>query len=146
MPVVVVSFKFITSNYKQNSNNYFENLLGECANIKRANIGFAHFLVLRGHTPHYTKNKGNLRGELKKIEVLSEKDILKYIKLYSDMDYPHKPDVLGIGIIDFDKYGKAYFTNLKNLGFSENIINILNKDLSLKKFIKRVVGLCHLKD
>ncbi len=41
--ITTISFKFVTSNYKQNSNNYFENLLGETANIRRANIGFAHF-------------------------------------------------------------------------------------------------------
>ena len=49
--VATISFKFVTSNYKQNSNNYFENLLGETANIRRINVGFAHFLVLRDHTP-----------------------------------------------------------------------------------------------
>ena len=45
--IATISFKFITSNYKQNANNYFENLIGETANIRRQNIGFAHFLVLR---------------------------------------------------------------------------------------------------
>lgn len=30
-PIVTLSFKFVTSNYAQNSNNYFENLLGETA-------------------------------------------------------------------------------------------------------------------
>lgn len=64
--IATISFKFITSNYKQNSNNYFENLLGETANIRRVNIGFAHFLVLRAHTPYYDKNKGNLRGQEKR--------------------------------------------------------------------------------
>ena len=41
--IATVSFKFVTSNYKQNANNYFENLMGETANIRRQNIGFAHF-------------------------------------------------------------------------------------------------------
>ena len=68
-----VSFKFVTSNYKQNGNNYFENLLGETANIRRVNVGFAHLLVLRAYTPYYDKNKGNLRGEQTKIEVLNSK-------------------------------------------------------------------------
>lgn len=36
--MVIISFKFVTSNYKQNSNNYFENLLGETANIRRVNV------------------------------------------------------------------------------------------------------------
>ena len=53
--VATISFKFVTSNYKQNANNYFENLLGETANIRRVNVGFAHFLVLRGHTLYITQ-------------------------------------------------------------------------------------------
>ena len=86
--IATVSFKFVTSNYKQNANNYFEGLMGETANIRRQNIGFAHFLVLRGHTPYYSKNKGNLRGKQKGTEIISEKHLQKYIKLFNDMDSP----------------------------------------------------------
>lgn len=42
--IATISFKFVTSNYKQNSNNYFENLLGETANIRRVGVGFAHII------------------------------------------------------------------------------------------------------
>jgi len=101
--IATISFKFVTSNYKQNINNYFEGLLGETANIRRVNVGFTHFLVLRAYTPYYDKNRGNLRGTLKKTETLKEKNLLKYIKLFQDLDFPHKPEVLGIAIIDFDK-------------------------------------------
>ena len=143
--ITTVSFKFVTSNYKQNSNNYFENLLGETANIRRVNVGFAHFLVLRARTPYYDKNKGNLRGKEKKIEILNENNISKYIKLFQDLDFPHKPEVLGMAIIDFDKNKNAYFDDLKNLKISNETKEILEKDLSLSKFIKRVLALCKLK-
>jgi len=86
--IATISFKFVTSNYKQNSNNYFENLLGETANIRRVNVGFAHFLVLRARTPYYDKNKGNLRGNEKKIEILNENNLAKYVKLFNDLDFP----------------------------------------------------------
>lgn len=33
-PVVCLGIKFVTSNYKQNANNYFENMMGETANIQ----------------------------------------------------------------------------------------------------------------
>lgn len=33
-PVMCIGIKFITSNYKQNTNNYFENMMGETANIQ----------------------------------------------------------------------------------------------------------------
>lgn len=112
--IVTVSFKFVTSNYKQNANNYFENLMGETANIRRQNVGFAHFLVLRGHTPYFSKNRDNLRGREMKIEIINEKDLQKYIKLFKDMDFPHKPDLMGICILDFDQNGMPFLVNLKS--------------------------------
>lgn len=143
--IATISFKFVTSNYKQNSNNYFENLLGETANIRRVNIGFAHFLVLRGHTPYYDKNKGSLRGEEKKIEILSENDLVKYVKLFNDLDFPHKPEVLGMAIIDFDGQGRAYFVNLKDLNLTEETKNIIENQFSIENFIEKVIALCKLK-
>jgi len=143
--IATISFKFVTSNYKQNSNNYFENLLGETANIRRVNIGFAHFLVLRAHTPYYDKNIGNLRGKEKKIEILNENDLVKYVKLFNDLDFPHKPEVLGMAIIDFDKRKHAYFENLGNLKLSTETKHILENQLSITNFIEKTVALCKLK-
>lgn len=143
--MVIISFKFVTSNYKQNSNNYFENLLGETANIRRVNVGFAHFLVLRGHTPYYDKNKGGLRGEEKKLEILNETDLSKYVNLFNDHDFPHKPEVLGIAILDFDGRGRGYFADLDQLGFSEKMKEVLANRLSIEQFMEKVVALCQLK-
>jgi len=140
-----ISFKFVTSNYKQNGNNYFENLLGETANVRRVNVGFAHLLVLRGHTPYYDKNKGNLRGKETKIEIINEHDLLKYINLFSDQDFPHKPEVLGLAIVDVDQNNKCFFVDLDNLGLSENTKRILDEELSLDKFMDRFIALCQLK-
>ena len=138
--ISTVSFKFATSNYKQNSNNYFENLLGETANIRRINVGFAHFLVLRAKTPYY--NKG---GKKIKSEILSEDDLLKYIRLFNDFDFPHKPQVLGIVIVSFDDAGNCRFADLDELNFSETTKNILSEELSLGKFIEKFCALCILK-
>jgi len=143
--ITTISFKFVTSNYKQNSNNYFENLLGETANIRRVNVGFAHFLVLRAHTPYYDKNRGNLRGKEKKTEIINENDLSKYIKLFNDLDFPHKPEVLGMAIIEFDNKGLAYFEKLENLGLKKETIEILKNQLSISIFIEKVIALCKLK-
>jgi hypothetical protein len=139
-PIVAISVKFVTSNYSQNSNNYFENLLGETANIRRAGVGFAHFLVLRGYTPYFTK-----QGKIKKMERLSSHHIEKYIKLFKDADYPHKPDVLGMAIVDFDPKGNPTFTDLKKLELNEDTIKIIETDFSIRTFIKKVGALCELK-
>lgn len=140
-----ISFKFVTSNYKQNTNNYFENLMGETANIRRKNIGFAHFLVLRGHTPYFSKNKDNLRGKEIKTEIIKEKDLQKYIKLYKDMDFPHKPDLMGICILDFDTKDKPKFVNLDDFDFSAETKQLLKNDFSLNKFLDKFVNLVKLK-
>lgn len=140
-----VSFKFVTSNYKQNGNNYFENLLGETANVRRVNVGFGHLLVLRAHTPYFDKNKGNLRGNQIKTEILKEHDLSKYIKLFKDQDFPHKPDVLGIIMIDVDDKENCFMVDIEKLGFSEETQKILKTELSLEKFIDRFIALCQLK-
>lgn len=144
--LTTISFKFVTSNYKQNANNYFENLLGETANIRRINVGFAHFLVLRAKTPYYDKNKGNLRGKTIKIETINDHDLSKYVKLFQDNDFPHKPDVLGISILDFNENGEPSITNLERLGISKSNSDILNKELGLEKFLSRFIALCELKN
>lgn len=143
--VATVSFKFVTSNYQQNANNYFENLMGETANIRRKNIGFAHFLVLRGYTPYYSKNKGNLRGQEKKIEIISEKHLQKYIKLFNDIDFPHKPDLIGICLLDFDQNKKARLTNLDDFKFSVETKGLLKNEFSLNKFLNKFIHLVNLK-
>lgn len=143
--VATISFKFVTSNYQQNANNYFENLMGETANIRRNNIGFAHFLMLRGHTPYYSKNKDNLRGKEKKIEIISEKHLQKYIKLFRDMDFPHKPDLLGICLVDFNRNKKAAKVNLDIFDFSAETKSLLKNEFSLEKFLNKFVHLVNLK-
>ena len=143
--VSTISFKFVTSNYKQNANNYFENLMGETANIRRQGVGFAHFLVLRGHTPYYSKNKGNLRGKQQKTEVINEKDLQKYIKLFKDMDFPHKPDLMGICLLDFDKNNSPGLVNYNDFDFSAETKKLLQNEFSLAKFLDKFTHLVNLK-
>lgn len=143
--VVTISFKFITSNYKQNANNYFEQLMGETANIRRQNVGFAHLVVFRGGTPYYSKEKGNLRGEEIRREVIKERDVQKYIKLFKDMDFPHKPDLMGICILDFDQNGTPFFANLNDFDFSTETKKLLRNEFSLNNFLIKVKHLVNLK-
>lgn len=143
--IATISFKFVTSNYKQNANNYFENLMGETANLRRTNIGFAYLLVLRGHTPYFLKNRGNLRGKETNKEIINEKDLQKYIKLFKDMDFPHKPDLMGICLLDFDKKNKPAFVALNDFDFSSETKQLLKNDLSLSKFLDKFIHLVNLK-
>jgi hypothetical protein len=100
---------------------------------------------LRGHTPYFSKNKGNLRGKEMKIEIIKERDLQKYIKLFKDMDFPHKPDLIGICILDLDKNKKAVFANLNDFDFTKETKIMLKNDFSLKIFMKKFIHLVNLK-
>src|SRR6266513_2950249 len=45
--------KFIMSNYRQNSNNYFENMLGETANIRTNSILYFQIIVCFARSPYF---------------------------------------------------------------------------------------------
>jgi len=97
-PVFCLGVKFITSNFKQNANNYFESMLGETANIQSNNIPYAHIIVFRKETPYYDKD-----GKVKKIEIIDDKDMTKYIKLMFDFQQHHRPFGIGITFIDINE-------------------------------------------
>jgi hypothetical protein len=47
-------------NYSQNSNNYFENMLGETANIRSSNIPYFQIFIIPDEIPYYKKEKGKI--------------------------------------------------------------------------------------
>lgn len=47
--------KFIMRNYSQNSNNYFENMLGETANIRSNSIPYFQIFIIFEKVPYYKK-------------------------------------------------------------------------------------------
>ncbi len=96
-PISALGFKFITSNYKQNSNNYFENMLGETANVRRNNLLYGQLLVFKAEVPYYSSDD----KQYKKIEKINEKNLKKYFKLGLDEAkcLYHKPDIMFIAFI-----------------------------------------------
>jgi hypothetical protein len=110
-----ISIKFITGNYKQNSINYFEHLLGETANLKTNGYKYASLYILPSYMPYYTNKK-----ILKKIEEVTNHDIHKYLKINEERDLYHKPDIICILMIDT---GTKDFLQ-QNIGKS-----VSNKDL-----------------
>jgi hypothetical protein len=44
-PVFCLGIKFVTSHYKQNTNNYFENMMGGTANIQATQIPYAQLII-----------------------------------------------------------------------------------------------------
>ena len=59
-PIAGIGVKFVMQNYSQNSNNYFENMLGETANIRCADIPYFQIFIIPDKLPYY-KNDGTLQ-------------------------------------------------------------------------------------
>ena len=79
-----------------------------------------------------------MRGKEQKIEIINEKDLQKYIKLFKDMDFPHKPDLLGICLLDFGKNKKPKPINLGDFNFQKKQNNYLKNEFSLKNFLENL--------
>jgi hypothetical protein len=96
-PISALGFKFVTSNYKQNSNNYFENMLGETANVKRNDLLYGQILILKEQMPYYSTDK----KQFIKIEKINELNLKKYFHLCSDNaeNLYHKPDIMFIAFV-----------------------------------------------
>ena len=78
-PVAGIGVKFVMQNYSQNSNNYFENMLGETANIRCSNTPYFQIFIIPDKLPYYKNN-----GELQKWETFTEHNSKKYLTLSND--------------------------------------------------------------
>lgn len=139
-PVFCLGVKFITSNYKQNANNYFENMMGETANIQANQIPYAHIIIMRYKTPYYLKNDAVTPS---KIETINEKDIRKYLRLIYDVPQAHRPNELCIFLVDInEKTGKVTKTNLAS-EFEKEFVDLVNTKLSPENFFKQIENYKH---
>ena len=55
IPVAGIAVKFVMQNYSQNSNNYFENMLGETANIRANKCPYFQIFIILDRLPYYKK-------------------------------------------------------------------------------------------
>jgi hypothetical protein len=72
----MVSIKFIMSNYLQNSNNYFESLIGELINLKINGLVKWFILFVFEDLPYFDKN-----GNIKHYEKFSNDKFKRYLEL-----------------------------------------------------------------
>lgn len=87
--VAGIAVKFVMQNYSQNSNNYFENMLGETANIRSANTPYFQVFIVFDKMPYYNKDK-----VIKRWESFTEHNSEKYIALSKDdiSEFKHTPN------------------------------------------------------
>ncbi|MDR2685274.1 MAG: hypothetical protein LBB23_00685 [Rickettsiales bacterium] len=103
-----VAVKFVMSNYSQNSNNYFENMLGETANIRSANIPYFQIFIIPEEIPYYDNS-----GTIKKAEKFSAHNVEKYVKLSEDNPNTllHTPDKTLLMVVALPKLDITKITN-----------------------------------
>ncbi len=78
-PIAGIGVKFVMQNYSQNSNNYFENMLGETANIRSNRIPYFQVFVIPDTLPYYDKD-----NVIKNWEHFSSHNVSKYLTLSQD--------------------------------------------------------------
>lgn len=129
MPLTGIGVKFIQQNYAQNSNNYFENMLGETANIRSKNIPYFQIFIIPEKLPYYKNN-----GEFSKWETFNAHQIKKYQILSSDnvKMYPHTPDKMLIYVLNIKEMEKTIIHKndyIQHYSLSENLeINVASID------------------
>ncbi|HBV57905.1 MAG TPA: hypothetical protein DEB73_01400 [Candidatus Magasanikbacteria bacterium] len=147
-----IGIKFVMNNYSQNSNNYFENMLGETANIRTNNKEYFQVLILPEEMPYYNK-----AGKITKWEKITSHNIDKYIALSRDNTerYLHTPIKTLLLIIKFPecdhkavttklRYKKYYLNQTQDApvristgisGFFGNAIILNDYELFIKKIV-----------
>ena len=88
-PVAGYAIKFVMRNYSQNSNNYFENMLGETANLRSNSIPYFQIFIVFDKMPHY-KNGGRFAS----YDNIREHNLDKYLILSCDNsnEFYHTPN------------------------------------------------------
>ncbi|MCM1305941.1 MAG: hypothetical protein NC037_03150 [Bacteroides sp.] len=104
-PIAGIAVKYVMSNYSQNSNNYFENMLGETANIRSAKIPYFQIFIIPDKIPYFNKE-----GEISKWEMITEHNLKKYIKLSNDNieTFLHTPNKTLVFIVHIQDRNASY--------------------------------------
>lgn len=104
--------KFVMRNYSQNSNNYFENMLGETANIRSTGIPYFQVFIIFDKVPYYKSG-----GYFKKYDTISAHNLEKYLALSKDDPsvFFHTPDKTLVILIKLKECAPFYrFLNDKD--------------------------------
>ena len=63
-PIAGIAVKFVMQNYSQNSNNYFENMLGETANIRTKGLPYFQIFIILDKIPYYKRRHFSKMGNI----------------------------------------------------------------------------------
>lgn len=125
-PIAGIGVKFVMQNYSQNSNNYFENMLGETANIRCANIPYFQIFIIPDKLPYYNND-----GTFQKWEEFTAHNSAKYLTLSKDdiQTSIHTPTKTLLFVIHLPEIKKdiqdkkeytIYYSNYENMCICES--------------------------
>lgn len=125
-PVAGIGVKFVMQNYSQNSNNYFENMLGETANIRSNRCPYFQIFIILDKLPYY-----NNENNITKWETFTGHNAKKYITLSNDnidvfFHTPNKTLIYIVHIPDNNslKTSNEYMNYYKDLDFKLKLSSI----------------------
>jgi hypothetical protein len=78
-PIAGISVKFVMQNYKQNSKNYFHDMIGETANLRSAGIQYFNVFISLDTLPYYKDDKTRGTKIIHHWEKVTQHDMDKYI-------------------------------------------------------------------
>lgn len=132
-PVAGYAVKFVMRNYSQNSNNYFENMLGETANIRANSIPYFQVFIIFEKVPYYENG-----GKFKKYDVISAHNLDKYLKLSKDDPgvFFHTPDKTLVVLIKLKEKASDY--RFKNSGEYADYYRSVLEDEDLMRYSAKI--------
>ena len=138
IPLAGVGIKFVMQNYSQNSNNYFENMLGETANIRSNNIPYFQVLVIPDVIPYYKKS-----GKLEKWETFTAHNIHKYRVLSEDLVETsiHTPTKTLIYVVKFPNIDINILSKDDYVSYYESLgdFSVTNTEIEYDPFSANVI-------
>lgn len=148
-PIAGIAVKFVMQNYKQNSVNYFENMLGETANIRSTGLPYFQILILLDHLPYFDKNG----GQLKHWEQINQHNLNKYVVLSQDNPsrFMHTPNKMLIFVVrskeaPMIKTKQEYFDFYRNnphLEMTDNEYESFGRGVVLNDYDCFMSKVCH---
>ena len=145
--VAGLAVKFVMSNYSQNSNNYFECMLGETANIRSNRIPYFQIFIIPDKVPYYDK-----QGKISRWEEITKHNLDKYVNLSNDDAdvYMHTPNKTFVGVVhmdgcpwsvkNFQLYKNYYLTHPFSFSYSDRKIEFGNTVIynDFDSYIKKI--------
>src|SRR5437868_2835945 len=123
------------SNYRQNTNNYFENMLGETANIRTKSILYFQIVICFSRSPYFYKEE-NKERIIKNIEKVNLNHLEKYQILSQDdtLIYFHSPLKTLVVLVDFANIDCEELFKSGKLKNSNELIQIVKEKGAELKF------------